>query len=52
MTVGHIWCSLNEGVCILTVMEYAHVLMPINFRDEELWKNRYGIISELGGELL
>ena len=43
---------IEQGKRLLSVMEYAHSLMPMNFPDDESWINRYGIVSELGVDLL
>lgn len=43
---------IERGARLLSVMEYAHLLMPIHFPDDESWINRYGIVSELGVDLL
>lgn len=43
---------LEQGKRLISVMEYAHSLLPINFTDDESWINRYGIVSELEGDLL
>ena len=43
---------IERGARLLSVMGYAHLLMPINFPDDESWINRYGIVSELGVDLL
>ncbi|NMM14298.1 MAG: FRG domain-containing protein [Rhodoferax sp.] len=43
---------MEQGKRLLSVMEYAHLLMPMNFPDDESWINRYGIVSELGVDLL
>lgn len=43
---------IERGARLLSVMEYAHLLMPMNFPDDESWSNRYGIVSELGVDLL
>ena len=42
----------EQGKRLISVMEYAHSLMPMNFPDDESWINRYGIVSELGVDLL
>ena len=43
---------IERGARLLSVMEYAHLLMPMSFPDDESWINRYGIVSELGVDLL
>lgn len=43
---------IEQGKRLISVMEYAHSLMPMNFPDDESWINRYGIVSELGVDLL
>lgn len=42
----------ERGARLLSVMEYADLLMPMSFPDDESWINRYGIVSELGLDLL
>ncbi|MDG4474733.1 FRG domain-containing protein [Thiovibrio frasassiensis] len=43
---------IEQGKRLLSVMGYAYSLMPMNFPDDESWINRYGIVSELGIDLL
>lgn len=43
---------IERGARLLSVMEYADLLMPMSFPDDESWINRYGIVSELGLDLL
>lgn len=43
---------VEQGKRLLSVMDYAHSLMPIGFPDDESWINRYGAVSELGVDLL
>lgn len=43
---------IEQGKRLLSVMEYAHLLMPMNFPDDESWINHYGSVSELGIDLL
>lgn len=43
---------IGRGARLLSVMEYADLLMPMSFPDDESWINRYGIVSELGLDLL
>jgi hypothetical protein len=33
-------------------MDYAHMLMPMIFPNDDSWINRYGMVSELGIDLL
>lgn len=43
---------IEQGKRLISVMEYAHSLLPINFPDDELWINRYGMVSECEVDLL
>jgi hypothetical protein len=43
---------IEQGKRLLSVMDYAHLLMPMNFPDDESWINRHGMVSELGIDLL
>lgn len=43
---------IEQGKRLISVMEYAQLLMPMNFPDDETWINRYGAVSELGVDLL
>ena len=43
---------IEQGKRLISVMEYAHLLMPMNFPSDESSINRYGTVSELGVDLL
>lgn len=43
---------IKQGKRLVSVMEYAHSLMPMDSPDDESWINLYGIVSELGADLL
>lgn len=43
---------IEQGKRLLSVMEYAHSLMPLDWPDDESWINHYGVATVQGGELL
>jgi len=43
---------LENGKRLPSTMEYAHSLMPIDFPEDESWINLYGMVSELGIDML
>ena len=43
---------IEQGKSLISVIEYAHLLMLMSFPADDSWINRYGAVSELGVELL
>ena len=43
---------LEYGARLGTIIEYAHSLLPIGAETDESWINHYGIVSEVGIDLL
>lgn len=43
---------IEQGKRLISVMEYAHMLMPMSFPNDDSWINRYGMVSKLVIDLL